>query len=204
MNSTNRFANRLGLFVIGLLLLSIGGAVVAASLVPEWGAWWTDGGQTARAWVDRTLAGTTIADSTLSWIAVVVVAGLLIAIILLIVAMTRLGGGRTSTVLDTSRDAADPDGAIVVESSFTSDALGHSLGKRPEVLSSHVSAHRIHSTPVMHVSVTPRQNTSPLAIAHDVDRLLGNLATVTGEAIPTYLSIHSGLRARLARDKTLA
>jgi hypothetical protein len=204
MNATNRFVNRLGLFIIGVLFLAVGATVTAAALVPEWGTWWADGGKTARTWVDQSIADTLIGGTTLSWVAVLALAVLVILIVLLVVALTRLGGGRTSTVLNTSRGAIDQDGNIIVDSSFTSDALGHTLDTRPNVLFSSVSAHRIHKTPVMQVSVTPRQNTSPLEVARDVDRLLGNLTTLTGEAIPTYLSIHSGLRSRLAHDKGLA
>ena len=203
MNATNRFANRTGLFILGLILLALGAAVIAATTVPEWGTWWTDGGRATRRWLDQAIADTRIADTTVSWVAVISLAIFLIVIIILIATLTRLGGGRTSTVLRTSRGVGDDNGAIIVDSSFTSDTLGHTLGKRPDVLFSSVSAHRIHKTPVMHLSVTPRQNTSPKELADDVDHLLGNLTVLTGENIPTYLSIHSGLRARLAHDKGL-
>jgi len=54
---------------------------------------------------------------------------------------------------------------------------------------------------VLHVAVTPRQNTDPRMLADHVDRLLANLATLTGRETETYISIHTGLRARLAHDQ---
>jgi hypothetical protein len=51
------------------------------------------------------------------------------------------------------------------------------------------------------VSVSPRQNTSPRAVVADVDRLVTNLATLTGRDIATYISVHSGLRTALAHDR---
>jgi hypothetical protein len=54
---------------------------------------------------------------------------------------------------------------------------------------------------VLHVSVTPRQNSDPRDVVERVDRLVTNLATLTGEETQTFISVHSGLRARLAGDQ---
>ena len=54
---------------------------------------------------------------------------------------------------------------------------------------------------MLHVSVTPRQNTDPREVVDHIDRLLTNLATLTGRDTETYVSIHTGLRARLAHDQ---
>lgn len=51
------------------------------------------------------------------------------------------------------------------------------------------------------MSVTPRQNTDPRALAEHVDTLVESLAKLTGQDVPTYISIHTGLRAKLAHDK---
>ena len=80
-------------------------------------------------------------------------------------------------------------------------ANGDLLAQRDEILFSNVTANDIRKQPVMHVSVTPRQNTSPRHVAEDVDQLVTNLATMTGRDTPTFISIHSGFRARLANDQ---
>lgn len=82
-----------------------------------------------------------------------------------------------------------------------SDALKNSLDQRDEILFSSVTANDIRKTPVMHVSVTPRQNTSPAQVVADVDQLVTNLAMLTGKNVQTYISVHSGLRAKLAHDQ---
>ncbi|MBT2500601.1 hypothetical protein J7E25_16005 [Agromyces sp. ISL-38] len=206
MNSTNRFLNRICLFLVGVLLIALGASVAAVVLVPDLGRAWADVAGAARAWTDQAVGATLIGDSTLSWVAIAALAVIvIIVILLLVVALTGLGGGRTSTVLRTSSQAGTGEaGYIIVDSAFASDALRTALDRRPDVLFSSVTAHRIRKTAVMEVSVTPRQNTSPLDVAHDVDKLLRNLATLTGSTIPTYVSIHSGLRSRLAHDKELA
>lgn len=125
---------------------------------------------------------------------------ILFLVILLIVALTRVGGGRSHTVLR-STGAQNPLGRVTVQESFVSDALKNSLDQRDEILFSSVTANDIRKTPVMHVSVTPRQNTSPAQVVADVDQLVTNLAMLTGKNVQTYISVHSGLRAKLAHDQ---
>ncbi|MCI9859558.1 hypothetical protein MIBA_15255, partial [Microbacterium proteolyticum] len=69
-------------------------------------------------------------------------------------------------------------------------------------LSSRVTAGEINRESVLHVAVTPRQNTSPRQVAEHVDTLVTNLGTLTGQNLRAYISIHTGLRAKLARDNT--
>lgn len=200
MNRTNRFLNRALLFVVGLVLLVAGAGTVAVLSAPAVGAWWTGAAAAARTWWHDTNAATTIAGSTISWLQLGVLAAIVLVVVLLVVLVSKLGGGRTGTLLRPGGLAGDR-GRITVDAAFVSDAVKHSLQQRDEILRASVSASDFRTGPVMHVSVTPRQNTSPRQVADDLDVLLTNLTTLTGSEVPTYLSIHSGLRSRIARDQ---
>lgn len=200
MNNTNRALNRAVLIVVGIVLLALGAAVVVLLVWPAAADIWTGATETGRTWLEDAIAATAIAGSTLSWLVVGVLAVIVLVVVLLVIVLTRLGGGRSRTVLRAG--AADsPLGRVTIRSGFVSDALQHSLDRHDEILFSSVTASDVRKQPVLHVSVTPRQNTSPRAVLDDVDRLVANLVTLTGEDVPTYISIRSGLRARLARDQ---
>ncbi|WP_223622863.1 hypothetical protein [Microbacterium sp. EST19A] len=200
MNNTNRALNRTLLLIIGLLFLGLGAIGIAIMSWPTATDVWTSGGEGARTWLDQTIAATAIAGGNLSWIGVGAVAAIVIVIVLLILALTSVAGRRSKTVLRSS-GAQNPLGRVTVTESFVSDAVKNSLATRDEILSSSVTANDIKSRPVLHVAVTPRQNTDPRELVEHVDRLLTNLAALTGSETETYVSIHTGLRARLAHDQ---
>lgn len=200
MNDTNRALNRTVLIIIGILLLGVGAVVVLAAVWPVAAETWTVATEAGRSWLEQALDGTAIAGSTLSWIVLGVLAVIVLLIALLIITLTRLGGGRSRTILRSGTHDG-PRGRVIVRSGFVSDALQHSLDARDDILFSSVTASDVRDQPVLHVSVTPRQNTSPAQVRDDVDRLLANLSTLTGEDLPTFVSIRSGLRARLAHDQ---
>lgn len=200
MNQTNRFLNRLILLVIGLLLLTVGAGVIAVFVWPAAAQWWAGASAHAHSWLDDAIGRTMIDGSSLSWVAAGFLAVIPLLIILLIITLARLGGGRTGALIRTGGHDS-PDGRIIIDTGFASDALRQSLDQQPEILFSRVSATNIRREPMMHLSVTPRQNTSPRQVVDDVDHLLRNLATLTGTSMATYLSIHTGLRSRLAHDQ---
>ncbi len=200
MNNTNRALNRTLLFIIGLLFLGLGALGIAIMSWPTATDIWTSGGEDARSWLDQAIAATAIAGGSLSWIGVGAVVAIIVVIVLLILALTSVAGRRSKTALRSS-GAQNPLGRVTVTESFVSDAVKNSLATRAEILSAQVTANDIRTTPVLHVSVTPRQNTDPRELVDHVDRLLTNLATLTGRDTETYVSIHTGLRARLAHDQ---
>lgn len=200
MNRTNRAVNRIVLFIVGLISLVLGAAVIAVIVWPAGVGYWTGAAETGRTWLDDTIAATMIGATTISWLTIAALVVIILLVVILIVALTRIGGGRSHTVLRPT-GAQNPVGRVTVKESFVSDALKHSLAQRDEILLSSVTANDIRKQPVMHVSVTPRQNTSPRRVVEDVDHLVANLAVLTGKNVPTYISIHSGLRATLAHDQ---
>lgn len=200
MNTTNRALNRTLLLIIGLLFLGLGAVGVAIMSWPTATDIWTSAGKDARSWLDQAIAATAIAGGSLSWIGIGAVAAILVVVVLLILALTSIAGRRSKTAFR-STGAQNPLGRVTVTESFVSDAVKNSLATRDEILSAQVTANDIRNTPVLHVSVTPRQNTDPRVLVDHVDRLLTNLATLTGRDTETYVSIHTGLRARLAHDQ---
>lgn len=200
MNNTNRALNRTLLLIIGLIFLGLGAVGIAIMSWPTATDIWTAGGEGARTWLDQAIAASAIAGGNLSWIGVGAVAAILVVIVLLILALTSVAGRRSKTVLRSS-GAQNPLGRVTVTESFVSDAVKNSLATLDEILSSSVTANDINRRPVLHVAVTPRQNTDPRELVDHIDRLLTNLAALTGRETETYVSIHTGLRARLAHDQ---
>lgn len=201
MNDTNRALNRALLLIIGLLLAGLGAVGIAIASWPAASDIWTAAGKDAESWVDQAIAATAIAGGTVSWIAIGAVAVIVVVIVLLVLALTSVIGRRSHTAFRSS-GSQNPLGRITVTESFVSDAVKNSLADRDEVLSSSVTANDVRRKPVLHVAVTPRQNTDPRELADHIDQLLTNLATLTGRETATYVSIHTGLRARLAHDRT--
>ncbi|WP_312170187.1 hypothetical protein [Microbacterium sp.] len=200
MNNTNRALNRTLLLIIGLLFLALGALGIAIMSWPTAADIWTSAGDGARSWLDQAIAASAIAGGALSWIGIGAVAAIVVVIVLLVVALISIAGRRSKTVFR-STGAQNPLGRVTVTESFVSDAVKNSLATRDEILSAQVTANDIRKQPVLHVSVTPRQNTDPRELVDHVDRLLTNLATLTGRETETYVSIHTGLRARLAHDQ---
>jgi len=200
MNATNRGLNRTVLFLVGVALVAIGATTVAAQLWPAAADAWRATASNTMAWMRQADEATRIVEgTTLSWMAVALVALLLVVVAVVVVLIARLGGGRTSVLL--REEAADgAQGAVTIRDDFASDAIRHSLAGHDEILASRVTAHRIRGTDMLHVSVTARQNTSPADAARTVTGLVDNLSVLTGREMPTLVSIHAGIRARLASE----
>lgn len=201
MNNTNRALNRIVLLLIGIVFLVLGAAAVAVIAWPQTAEYWTGAGEAGGAWIEQAIEATMIGATTLSWLALAVLALILLLVILLIVALLGTIGGSRSHMVFRSNGKENPLGRLTIEEGFVSDALKHSLGQRDEILFSNVTANDIRKQAVMHVSVTPRQNTSPRHVVEDVDQLVTNLTAMTGRNVPTFISIRSGFRAKLAHDQ---
>ncbi|MFG6503031.1 hypothetical protein [Microbacterium sp. P05] len=200
MNDTNRAVNRLLLLLIGLVLLGVGGAVILAATWPVATEIWRRSITTASDWLARSAEATRIADTGLSWLVLGVLAAIVIVVVLLVLAIARLGGGRSRALLTASLED-NPLGRVVVRDAFAADALTAALDARPDVVSTRVTAAEVRDETVLHIAVTARRNASPRALALDVNRLASNVAALTGQDLPTYVSVRSGLRARLAPER---
>ena len=202
MNATNRGVNRVILFVAGAVLLCVGAVAVLAAFWPAAADVWQSGLSAATEWMLAADAESRISDATtVSWFVVGVLAVLLVVVIAAVATISRLGGGRSSVVLhEEARGGAQ--GAVSIRHGFVSDLITRSLDSHDEIISVRVDARRLQGTDVLHVSVTPRQTVSPVVVAETVAGLLDNLATLLGRETPTFVSIHSGFRSRIAADQS--
>ncbi|MEB4613719.1 hypothetical protein [Leucobacter sp. M11] len=194
--------NRIILLVTGLILLASGAAAATAMLSPVAGEVWRTSMTTTRDWMVHADQATRISEATTaSWFTVALLALLLLVVVLAIVVIARLGGGRSSRVI--REEACEGvQGAVTIRHGFAVDAITRALTGREEILSARVDTRRVRGADVLHVSVTPRQNTSPADVAGTVTMLVDNLATLTGRETPTLVSIRSGIRSRLAADQS--
>lgn len=191
MRNTNRALNRALLFVVAIVLIALGGLLIAVAAVPGWVDVWTRTGDGIRQWADG------VGEPAFG---IGVIAGLaVIAIVLVLIAVGAVRGKHRVPLQSTG--AESETGRITITDGFASAALKNSLDGRDEILSSRIASNEVRKETVLHVSVTPRQNTSPRQIAEDVDTLVTNLATLTGQQFRTFISVHSSLRARLAHDQ---
>ncbi len=200
MNSTNRALNRIVLLILGIVLVGIGGIVATAASVPAVADTWATSAEAVQRWATGAWESTQIAGTQLTWVAVALLAAFVLLIALLITLVVRGVRGRRQTAFGATGSNGEA-GRVTVTEGFASDLLKNALTERDEILTAKVTASDVKKQPVLHVSVTPRQNTSPVAVAETVDQLVTNLAALTGRQLPTYISVHSGLRARLAHDQ---
>ncbi len=202
MNDTNRAVNRIVLIVVGLILLAAGAATALAALWPAAGEIWKSTSTTAVDWMTAAYNGTPVSENTVvNWFALGILAVLLLLVVSVIAVIANLGGGKSAVVV---REDAPEDkfGPITIRGSFASEAITNSLSHNPAILSARVTSRKVKGEDVLHVSVTPRQNTSPTLVASTVSGLVDNLAELLGRPTPTVISIHSGVRARLASDQS--
>ncbi|MBZ4487516.1 hypothetical protein LQ938_01685 [Microbacterium sp. cx-55] len=199
MNHTNRALNRILTLVIGLVFFAAGAATITALVWPAAATIWTDTLGAGRDGLVSFADASRIGDGPASWVAIGAIAVAAVLIALLIWAIARLIRGRGRTVL---RIPADDTGLgrIVVREAFASDAVTTALDNRPDVLSARVTADVFGDDPVLRISITPRQTASPRELVDEVSILTANLHALIGQTTRTYVSLHSGIRAKLAAD----
>lgn len=202
MNATNRGVNRVILFIVGVVLIGVGGFAATAMFWPVAGDAWKRGASAGVEWMVSAEKATGVSEATtLSWFTLLILAVLLLIVLVAVIVIARMGGGRSSTVI--REEASDGvHGSVTIRHGFAADAITHSLAAHDEILSSRVNARRLRGTDILHVSVTPRQNLSPVEVAETVTGLTDNLATLLGRETPTLVTIHSGIRSRLAADQS--
>lgn len=202
MNATNRGVNRIILFIVGAVLIGVGVAFASLVLWPVAGDAWKRWSSTGTDWiVSADHASRISAASTLSWFTLALLALLALIVVAAVIVISRLGGGRSSVIIR-EEAGSGVEGAITVRQQFAADVITHSLASHSEILSTKVNTRRLWDTDILHVSVTPRQNASPVEVAETVTRLVDRLATVLGRELSTVVTIHSGIRSRFAADQS--
>jgi hypothetical protein len=199
MNDTNRALNRAVLLLAGLVLTVLGGAAAAAAAVPAIASTWSTAGSYVVDAFGAAADSTRIDGASLSWVAIAAVAVLVATAAVLIWALTTLVSRRSKTVLR-SGGQQTPLGRVIVTEAFAADAVKSSLARQPDVIAASVTAHSVRDQPVLHVSVTTRHNADPRDVVDHVMRILDGLTAVAGTETAGYISVHGGVRSRLASD----
>ncbi|MDR6200247.1 hypothetical protein QE374_002156 [Microbacterium sp. SORGH_AS428] len=200
MNTTRRGLNRALVLLVGLIALASGAMVVWASLSADAHRLWEQTLTMGAEAVDAAHAATLVGAGPVSWAGMGAVAGAVILIVLLLTPVALLAHRRSRTVLRSAEADAAP-GRVVVREGFASDAVTASLARRADILSTRVVADDVRNAPVLHVAVTPHPQASPREIADHVATVGARLDTLLDRPTRTYISLHAGLRARLASDR---
>lgn len=194
MTSTNRFANRLLIVVVGIVLLCAGLAAAAVVLNPTATTIWNQNAPRIRAAAESLLLTPTVPGTSTGWVLLGTLAALVILIALLVAFIWRQGGGRTGRLL--VRRTGET-GTTIIDSDVATGLLQDALTDDPEILAAHVTAYAIKGTTALKIAVTCRRGASPQRIGRTIDRLLTALDDVLGVDIPAYVQISGGFRARL-------
>lgn len=187
MNQTNRGLGRTALVVVGLALLVAGVGTILVQTVP-----WA-----ASVWHDRAGAlgdlGTDAARdaSTVAW--TWVLGGAVVLGVLALVVLTRIGGGRTGTVIEDDGSADGVAGSVRIDAAAVQHALSSAIGAMPEVGSLAVDVYRVRGgLRAVRLRVRPRRGASPRAITDGVEGIVADLDALLGERLPVLLELARG------------
>ncbi|WP_308465197.1 hypothetical protein [Rathayibacter soli] len=195
MTNTNRFANRLLILLVGLILLSGGIAAVALALFPTLATAWNQNAPHALSTTESVLRSPVIPGTSISWVMIGALAVLVILIILLIVFIFRQGRGHTGQLIT---QQTSENRTIVIESGVAAELLRDALAGEPEILAAHITAYQIKGTAALKITVTCRRGASPKNISTTIERALTALDSLIGVDVPTLIQISGGFRTRLA------
>lgn len=201
MTSSNRFANRLFLFVTGLVSLAVGVFLVIVAL-PGGGAL-RDLLSPASSAVDDAVTATPIdpnADTGGSWLPLALALLCLLLVIVFVVAIAAHGHGRTDSVVVHD----DPAGSIAVSSSFAETAITDALHDRRDVASMGVSAWRVGGRPALKVRVRLTAGSSPTPVVAAASDVARGLDRVLGETVPVLVEITGASAVRKGADSRVA
>ena len=188
MNATNRVVNRILLFVVGLGLLAVAAAALLAVLpVPL--------AQEARRALDDVLrrAMTTLDawDEGIPRLGglpgtamLALLAGAIVAVLLLVFLFSR-GGGRTAELVRDETRA----GTTTVDSSVAEAVLTTPLRERADVLSSTAQAFRVHRAPAVRLAVVPRSGAGLAEILGAADEAIEDWRAIAGTSMPVLVHL---------------
>jgi hypothetical protein len=206
MTTSNRFANRLVLLVVGLVLAAVSaGAVLIAVSQPARDAVSSFGEDQGAALVSRLSPeeGTAWSDAAVLWPLYAIAGICLLGIVLALVMAFAHGRGRTGTVL---RDEASegPAGGIEIATGFAEDVLETALAGRTELLDVTVAAYRHGSDTALKVRVLPRAGVSPRTVVDAVHQEVESLDALLGARLPVVLEVASSARAGFSKEDRVA
>ncbi|ROQ37124.1 hypothetical protein EDF46_2573 [Frondihabitans sp. PhB188] len=194
MTSTNRFLNRLLVFVVGLVLLLAGGAVAAGALLADVKK---NVSQSAK---DATQPTSDALSGGQPWILWVTAVAALVLILLLLWFIFRQGRGRTNTLLEVAGGegkGSPTGGTLTIDAKVAEQVLEESLARDPSIVSVDVSAFEVKKENVLRITAQTRRGVSPIEVRRSIDRAVADWDALLGTATPVVIQITGGLRSQL-------
>lgn len=202
MNNTNRLLNRTLLVVVGLVVAGLGAVAIALATVPAIADAWRSGVPGVLDAVSAALGATPLGDMGHSWLWIMLVAVLLVAVLLLIRFMAKQGHGRTGDLVSRETSATDA-GRVRIDSAVAEQSLAAALASRPEIVTSRVSTYRVGGQPVLKVSATARRGVSPRELTETIEGFIRSWDELLGIEIPVLVQISGGFRTRVSTSTRL-
>lgn len=200
MNSTNRFLNRLFVFVVGLVVFAAGAAVSAGALLPD----------VQKNIADNAQSGIGPATDTIDaqpWILWVVAVVTVLLIVALLWFVFRQGRGHTGTLLrvDEQSSAKTPTGgSVTLDVKVAAQVLEEALSRNPDVVSVDVTGFRVKKENTLRLTAYSRRGASPVELRRSIDAAVAEWDAALGASTPIVIQIVSGLRTKLAGTNRVA
>jgi hypothetical protein len=195
MTNSNRFLNRLFVFIVGLVLLVAGGAVAAGALLP--------GVQKTVADAAASVSGPTrdALSGGAAWILWVTALVAVVLIVILIAFVLGHGHGRTSTLLRVSEGSgsgATSGGSLVIDSKVAQQVFEEALSHDSNIAAVDVAAFSVKGETVLRITVHSRRGASPVDIRRSVDESVRTWDSMLGASTPVFVQIVSGIRSQMS------
>lgn len=198
MNSTPGILNRILVSVLGLKLLAIGILLILLAYVPAVAAWWHRWSGGVWRTVEQAFDSTRFPGRSESWLWILVVAGLLVAIGLMVAWIAQQGKGRANLLAE-EYDPGEVPGDVRIGAGVAEQALKQALAGRPDLAGATVAAYDVKGSPALKVRLLPRQGVAPHLLAAEVTELVAALDKVAGTSTPVLIHIGAGARTRFGR-----
>ncbi len=195
MTNSNRFLNRLFVFLVGLVLLVAGGGVAAGALIPGVQQTVSDAASNAAGPTSDALSGSAV------WILWVTALAAIVLIVILVAFILGHGHGRTSTLLRVSNGAGGDQpsgGSLVIDAKVAQQVFEEALSHDSNIASVDVAAFSVKGETVLRITVHSRRGASPVEVRRSVDKAVRTWDSLLGETTPVFVQIVSGIRSQLS------
>lgn len=201
MNTTNRGANRLLIFILGLVVLILGAASILLGVLPTFNSGWKSTAPTVSKSVSSTFGAAPFFATGSSWLYIALIAILVIIVVLLVRFIVKQGNGHTSELF---HDDTTEHGSTIVKAGVAKEALQEALKERDDLVSSSVTTYDVQGTNVLKISATARRGVSPKDVSDTIQTHLKALDQLLGVEVPAMIQISGGFRARTAKKTRLS
>lgn len=201
MKQTPRFLNRAFLFVTGLALLAAGGLTIAYLVSDEVRKVWRRVAAELLSFAKDTgeIAGYQLSFHW-GWIAAVIT--LVLLAILLVVLITRQGGGKVATLLRVKNTGLVTEtGHTTVATKVIEDLLQQRFSNDPEVLSLSATGFEVKGQRTLRVTAQLRRGANLPEIVTRFDNVTAELDKLLGKQIPMFLELTSGVRTAINHNQ---